>query len=306
MLLQLQSPYGLLPLQQQMTTSTLIQSKTGLDNGERFILLSLGVAITRHVRQYHSDKEARNAQIQLLDKLSSAQHKIQELEELNAPVRKVIFRFIFKREPQILTTKIDVWKKTSDFEIFRYRIRVKPNDYGYLVADRLKTDGDASFSLTPEGGSFQAASEDEVIEDLPEQYRSAPLFAFFETRIAVEGNLFVRDLVGASIYFQFECKDRRYITAEVLKEIDKIQIYAQVTDSKVVICTYDISHDAHLPEIIEKQEKETVIEEDGYLLHVWPSHQRLDMSGGLGIRLAADIFKVVDVNSVLDELPDFP
>jgi hypothetical protein len=73
----------------------------------------------------------------------------------------------------------------------------------------------------------------------------------------------------------------------------------------VAICTYDICDDQNLFATAKNQKTETTIETDGYHLWVSPPHEAPDLSGGLGVRLNRNAFKILNTSVVLDVLPEF-
>ena len=235
------------------------------------VLLSLVLATIRQVAFFRQERHAREYESALLHRIDTQATEMQSLRDLSVPVRKLIYRLTFNQAIPTLACTIEMWRNTSGFSVFRSRVRVSPWGEGNsLVAQALPSSQDASFIVdhSRKGISSSMSSsslEDNVDEDLPVQHRIEPLISYVETRLTLKEDLTVQDLLLSRVMFSFGHHHTGKLSASVLKEIKRIQVYADVSDEKVVVCTYEPGRDTNLSVAAATAEAETVIEHEGYI-----------------------------------------
>ena len=280
-----------------------------------FVLISACLAITNYLAQ-QEERRVQASQVaattgkldSMRRQLETAQSEIKTLDELRTPVRKITFRLVYGREPQKLRVRIEMWKKGVNFDVFRYKIRIGPSEIGTTSASQLAVKGDGAFSLSLKkgnvSGGFESAPPETVLCELPVQCRATDFLTYLETRIEADQNLAVNDLLGADVLLTFEEPGTRNISAEVVKELKQIQIYAPVGATKVVAFTYGVGDDPRLMKAATGKEQETLIEERDYMLHEWKSPSQPWLSGGLSIRHSSVTFAVATAKVTLEVLPE--
>jgi hypothetical protein len=272
------------------------------------VVLSLALATIRQVASLRQERHAREYESALLHRINAQATEMQTLRDLSMPVRKLIYRLTFKQAIPTLACTIEMWRNTSGFSVFRNRVRVSPSGGGKsLVAQTLRASRDASFVVDNRGKTISGMSlssmEDNVDEDLPVQHRIEPLEAYVETRVIPKEDLTVQDLLLSRVMFLFEHQHSSKLSASVLNEIKRIQVYADVSNGKVVVCTYEPGSDTNLLKAAATSEAETLIEHEGYILHEWPIAEGF-RSNGLAVRLAEKPFAIQPRGSALERLPD--
>jgi hypothetical protein len=272
------------------------------------VVLSLALATIRQVASVRQECHAREHESILLHKIDTQASEIQTLRDLSVPVRKLIYRLTFKQAIPTLACTIEMWRNASGFSVLRNRVRVSPSGDGRsLVAQTLRASRDASFVVdnSRKGISVMSLSsiEDNVDEDLPVQHRIEPLESYVETRVIPKENLTMQDLLLSRVMFLFGDQHRSKLSASVLSEIKRIQVYADVSEGKVVVCTYQPGSDTNLLAAAATSQAEIFIEHEGYVLHQWPIAEGI-RPNGLAVRLPDKPFSIQPRGSALERLPD--
>ena len=261
------------------------------------IILSLALTTIRETGTRRRERHSKEYETLLLDKINKQANEVQTLRELNVPVRKMIYRLTFKDTMPKLTCSIEMWRKTSGFSLVRNQVRITLADVN-SVAHELSTSRDAS--VYKGFGVSSIDNEDRIVEELPIQYHDMKTISYLETRLVPKEYLTVEDLLLSNILFVFQHNSN--ISALVLKDIERIQVYADISKDKVVICTYQPEIDDNLLQAVNSSEKETLIENDEYMLHDGPS--MASPEGQLTIRLSTRSFSIEERDKVLNNIHD--
>lgn len=237
--------------------------------------------------------------------LQRAREEQRALAELSVPIRKLVFRVVYKTEQPTVTSEIEVWRMVSGFNLLRKIVLVRPGPYGSPEGFSLRAGEDATF--TKGDGHFTATmgDGDPIEERLPTQYSVTPLLRAVETRAVVGEGIHVRDLQASSLGIRFRSGETSKTAADVLEQISRVHVYASVSDEKVICATFDIDRQSAFVELLREaalsgEEKLTQGEGFAFYTHSLGSVGYYSYAGP-----QTHVFEVESAKDVLDELPDW-